>query len=186
MHKGFMLSLAFLLFHEYLDTCSAHLADDDVLGSGDANRAAISFLFTNQFAVDSIELHLFAIAETADGDDTALGSNHHTALLCCIDVVSREASVSFHPIELSRSLIGWLIAVGCGIDSDVVAGCQIYTALLIKLVVLHIRAGQRVMELRPLGGISELQLPIGIADSRLGAWLYWFVLISRDDLCDIS
>ena len=78
---------SFLFLHEYLNACFAHLADDDVLGSGDANRAAISFLFTNQFAVDSIEFNLLAIAETADGDDTALGSNHHTAHLGSVDVV---------------------------------------------------------------------------------------------------
>ena len=37
----------FLLLHEYLDACSAHLADDDRLGGSDADRAAVGLLRAN-------------------------------------------------------------------------------------------------------------------------------------------
>ena len=69
---------SFLLFHEYLDVFPAYLADDDMLGCGDAGSAAVGFFCANQLAVNGIELHLRAIAKTADGNDTAPGSYYHT------------------------------------------------------------------------------------------------------------
>lgn len=90
MHKGFMLLLTFLLFHEYLDAFPAYLADDNMLGCDDAGSAVVNFFCANQFAVNGIKLHLRAIAKTADGNDTALGSYYHTTHLCRTDVVGRN------------------------------------------------------------------------------------------------
>jgi hypothetical protein len=90
MHKGFMLLLAFLLFHEYLDAFPAYLADNNMLGCGDTDSATVSFFCANQFAVNGIELYLRAIAKTADGNNTALSSYYHTMHLCRTDVVGRN------------------------------------------------------------------------------------------------
>ena len=105
MHKGFMLLLTFLLFHEYLDAFPAYLADDNMLRCLDTDSAAVGFFCTNQFAVNGIELHLRAIAKTADGNNTALGSYYHTTHLCRTDVVGRIFFDIFEILPIISRLI---------------------------------------------------------------------------------
>lgn len=175
----------FLLLQEHLDACSAHLADDDRLGGSEADRTAVGFLRANQFAVDRIELDFLPIVETTDSNDAAVGCYNHTAHFCRVDVIGCEVSVSLHPIELSRGLVGCFVAVSSSIDADVVTGGQIHIAVLVELVALHIRAAQRVVVLCARGGVAELQLSVCIANRRFGTLFCWFVVTARGNFLDI-